>query len=73
MLYPTSEKKLTVQIQKVLYAFLPEKKVSTVLDICSLTYRTFSNFLTGQCMEAVILGTMFFYQHEYSENCHMHC
>ena len=54
------KKKLTVQIQKVLYAFLPEKKVSTVLDICSLTYRTFSNFLTGQCMEAVILGTMFF-------------
>ncbi len=39
---------------------MPEKKVSTVLDICSLTYRTFSNFLTGQCMEAVILGTMFF-------------
>lgn len=54
------KKKLTVQIQKVLYAFLPEKKVSTILDICSLTYRTFSNFLTGQCMEAVILGTMFF-------------
>ena len=29
------------------------------LDICSLTYRTFANFLTGQCVEAVILGTMF--------------
>ena len=55
------KKKLTVQIQKVLYAlFAGAKKVSTVLDICSLTYRTFSNFLTGQCMEAVILGTMFF-------------
>lgn len=54
------KKKLTVQIHQVLYAFLPERKVKTVLDICSLTYRTFSNFLTGQCMEAVILGTMFF-------------
>ena len=29
------------------------------LDICSLTYRTFANFLTGQCVEAVILGSMF--------------
>ena len=27
--------------------------------ICSLTYRTFANFLTGQCLEAVILGMMF--------------
>ena len=24
-----------------------------------LTYKTFSSFLTGQCVEAVILGTMF--------------
>lgn len=54
------KKKLTIQIHKVLYAFLPEQKVKAVLDVCSLTYKTFSNFLTGQCMEAVILGTMFF-------------
>lgn len=26
---------------------------------CSLTYRTFANFLAGQCLEAVILGMMF--------------
>ena len=54
------KKKLTIQIHKVLYAFLPEQKVKAVLAVCSLTYKTFSNFLTGQCMEAVILGTMFF-------------
>lgn len=30
-----------------------------MLDVCSLTYKTFSSFLTGQCVEAVILGTMF--------------
>lgn len=29
------------------------------LEVCSLTYRTFANFLTGQCVEAVILGSMF--------------
>ena len=34
-------------------------KAEAVIEVCSLTYRTFSNFLTGQCVEAVILGTMF--------------
>ena len=30
------------------------------MRIAALTSRTFSNFFTGQCMEAVILGSMFF-------------
>ena len=29
------------------------------MEVSSLTYRTFSSFLTGQCLEAVILGSMF--------------
>ena len=28
--------------------------------VFSLSYRTFTNFITGQCLEAIILGTMFF-------------
>ena len=48
------------QMKKVLEAFLPEPAVGRILDIMALTERTFSNFLTGQCVEAVILGTMFF-------------
>ena len=61
MLYPTSEKEAdSSDPEGAVALFCRSKKVSTVLDICSLTYRTFSNFLTGQCMEAVILGTMFF-------------
>ena len=47
------------QIKKVLAAFLPEPAVGRILDITALTERTFSHFLTGQCAEAVILGTMF--------------
>ena len=54
------KEKLHVQIKKVLFAYLPEKRVVSILDICSLTYKTFSNFLTGQCVEALILGSMFF-------------
>lgn len=48
------------QMTKLFFAYLKEKHAQEVLRICSLTYRTFSNFLTGQCMEAVILGLMFF-------------
>lgn len=54
------KKKLFVQVKKVLYAFLPQKAVKKTLEVASLSYKTFSNFVTGQCTEAVILGTMFF-------------
>lgn len=48
------------QMKKLLSAFLPEPVTARIVEIASLTERTFSNFLTGQCVEAVILGTMFF-------------
>ena len=48
------------QIKKLLAAFLPERTVEGIVKIAALTSRTFSNFFTGQCMEAVILGSMFF-------------
>lgn len=54
------KEKLTTQVRKILYALLPEKLVEHMLQIFQLTNRTFSSFLTGQCLEAVILGTMFF-------------
>ena len=54
------KEKLSVQIKKVLYAFLPLKAVDKTLEVASLSYKTFSSFVTGQCLEAVILGTMFF-------------
>ena len=53
------KEKLHVQVRKVFFAFLPKQKADAILNICSLTYRTFANFLTGQCLEAVILGCMF--------------
>ncbi|MCC8023991.1 MAG: AI-2E family transporter [Clostridium sp.] len=48
------------QVVKLLAAFLPAKAVVRIMEIASLAERTFSSFLTGQCVEAVILGTMFF-------------
>lgn len=54
------KERLTVQVKKVMYALLPEKMVESIWNVSSLAYKTFSSFLTGQCVEAVILGTMFF-------------
>lgn len=53
------KEKLHVQARKVMFAFLPQGRAEAALEICSLAYKTFSSFLTGQCVEALILGTMF--------------
>lgn len=51
---------LSRQFKKLMEAFLPQKITKRLLQILVLANHTFSNFLTGQCLEAVILGTMFF-------------
>lgn len=54
------KERLTVQVKKICYAFLPQKVVEKILSVATLTNKTFSGFLTGQCLEAMILGSMFF-------------
>ncbi len=51
---------LSGQFQRVLTAYNQEKLLDWLLQIGRLTNRTFSNFLTGQCLEALILGSLFF-------------
>ena len=53
------KEKLHIQVRKVFFAFIPRRKAEAALEVCSLTYKIFSSFLTGQCLEAVILGSMF--------------
>ena len=53
------KERLGGQVKQVLYALLPEKAAEKILDIGALANRIFSNFLSGQCLEAVILGTLF--------------
>ncbi len=48
------------QCIKVMNAFFPKKVVDKIYNVCSLSHKTFSKFITGQCLEALILGTMFF-------------
>ena len=54
------KEKLGRQSRKVLYAYLPEAKADRVISVCSLANKTFSSFLSGQCLEACILGALFF-------------
>ena len=54
------KEKLSVQGKKILYAMLTEAKADRILYIARLSNKIFSNFLSGQCIEAVILGSMFF-------------
>ena len=51
---------LASQAAHVVQAFLPDRAAAGCIRVAALTERTFSHFLTGQCVEAVILGTMFF-------------
>ncbi|MFV0528374.1 MAG: AI-2E family transporter [Lachnospiraceae bacterium] len=54
------KEKLSLQLKKLLYAFLPQRGVGIVLKVSSVSYKTFFNFIRGQCLEALILGLMFF-------------
>ncbi len=54
------KEKLSVQATKVLFALIPKKYAEMTLNVAKLSYKTFSNFVTGQCLEACILGFMFF-------------
>lgn len=47
-------------VTKMMYAYLKKDYVEKITDIASLSNRTFSKFISGQCVEAFILGTIFF-------------
>ena len=50
---------LARQGRRIIYALLPEHFCDESIRILRLTNSTFSNFISGQCLEAVILGCLF--------------
>ena len=50
---------LARQGRRLLYAFVPEEISDEIIRVMRLTNVTFSNFISGQCLEALILGGMF--------------
>ena len=49
---------LARQGRRILYSILPEHFCDETIRILRLTNSTFSNFISGQCLEAVILGCL---------------
>lgn len=51
---------LARQSRKVLKAYLPEKTEKRIREIANLSNKTFGNFISGQCLEALIIGVLCF-------------
>lgn len=47
-------------IKKIMYAYMKKEYVEKVINLGVLANKTFSKFISGQCVEAIILGTIFF-------------
>ena len=54
-----SKEKLGSACKKIIYAVFKEKHADDIISVLHMTNRTFTSFLSGQCLEAVILGSMF--------------
>ncbi len=55
----SGKEKLGYQGKKLLRAYLSEKAYNRTMKVLTLCNQNFSRFISGQCLEAVILGTMF--------------
>lgn len=55
-----SKEKLAEQFKKIIRAYFSDEKAKYILEIARLSKNTFNNFLTGQLIEAIILGTLCF-------------
>ncbi len=59
-IYCLSQKEtLARQGRKLLYAIVSEERGDEVVRVLRMTNSAFSNFITGQCLEAVILALLF--------------
>lgn len=59
-IYILSQKeKLKDQAGRLVKAYFKERTQHKIVYVTKLLYRNFSKFLTGQCVEAVILGALF--------------
>ena len=59
-IYCLSRKEILArQCRRLMYSLLPEHFTDEVIRIMRLTNSTFSNFISGQCLEACILGCLF--------------
>ena len=59
--YMLSQKEELVSgLRKILFAFTKENHASKVVEVGKLANRTFNKFISGQCLEAIVLGCLMF-------------
>lgn len=56
----SSKETLCRQVKRMTYAFLPRHVADECVEVCQLISQCFSNFVSGQLMEACILGLLCF-------------
>lgn len=56
----TGKKKLNLQARQLVYAYTPKNVADKLCHIGSLTYKTFYNFISSQCLDALVLATLLF-------------
>ncbi|MBE7040061.1 MAG: AI-2E family transporter [Ruminococcaceae bacterium] len=54
------KEKLSRQAKKVIYSYLPVSVSDKFIKVMKMSNKVFSNFISGQCIEALILGFIFF-------------
>lgn len=54
-----SKEKLGRACKKLIYAVFRENHADDIISVLHMTKQTFTSFLSGQCLEAVILGSLF--------------
>lgn len=60
-IYMLSQKEyLERGVKKLMYAYMKKEHVEKTMKLASLANETFSKFISGQCVEAIILGCIFF-------------
>lgn len=53
-----NKEKLAYQIKRVMKAYLSEKHIGKINTVLQVANESFSSYITGQCTEAIILGTL---------------
>lgn len=54
----TSKDKLKSQAKKILYAYIEKENAEKIIELGRISRNIFRRFISGQCLEATILGTL---------------
>lgn len=54
------KERISSQFKKLMQAYLPQKRIDKINEIAILSNKIFSHFVSGQCIEAIIIGVLCF-------------